>query len=383
MDTEFSEADRASYIGEIRQYLPAYLSKASTSTRVRPADLGPVLDLRPRDLDAVLAVHKGLSDPVVQFVNGLSRGMRAPFTSTIQTHELSPTVRGPIDWGATIKQKTQRGISQPVFVIRPRQREFDNAANRALAHGLRCLEELYEEAVGALPSSDSDTSRTNDWHSELHGGLLATQQAQKMHWIRSVPARRLPPDAFRSLGAVRKRFYSNSLAQLLRYLVAFDEDPDPQVVAEAVIQRYFTPDQDWRLFEAVVALRIDAALESAGSTDIERGLLVRGQGGPYAIHRFADTTVQLWYQHWAANRTFQAPEACTEAAPNPQPRHPTRHRHRADRLFQQECVRRPRTQGQQKPGLPRGRPRSAAGIPDGPLRSPSRSPVRMAGGPTV
>src|SRR4051812_46882033 len=95
IDARFSEREYQQMLGEVREYLPGFLSAAATENHDPVGDVRELLGLERSELDRVMAVHVCLSEATTTFGAALERGMRRPLTSTERPEVLTQAVRGP------------------------------------------------------------------------------------------------------------------------------------------------------------------------------------------------------------------------------------------------------------------------------------------------
>jgi hypothetical protein len=160
VDADFNAAEREVYLGEIRSYLPAFLSSAATERPDLVGDVSELLNLTRGDLRRVIAVHVALSAQVREFIAALRQGLRSPITSSERPRIATQAVRGPIDWPATFQARAVSGWSEAVFVVRPALRVFDTPENRALAWLLGRLDlELARRVETIVPTATIEALR--------------------------------------------------------------------------------------------------------------------------------------------------------------------------------------------------------------------------------
>lgn len=287
--------ERNALLEEVRGQLPAFLS-AATDEHVDPAgDVAELLNLDPRDLARVVAVHVLLSDPVRRFVSALREGIRRPLTASERIREPSRAIRGAVDWGDTVRLRATSGHSAPTFVVRSATRVFDLPENRAL---LWVIDRLLAEAALATAWT-ADEGSLGPWRDEIRAMTQELQRAKRTTWLRSVPPVRPDGHAVRRLGAARTRFYRIDLPECLEIVERFRERPSAVDVVELLTQRYFVPTRDWQLFEVAVSLRIAKAMNTVAARRRASRLLVGVGRKPFAGYILGDgSRVNLWYQSW-------------------------------------------------------------------------------------
>jgi len=292
IDTEFAAVERAALLDEVRYYLPAFLSAAAVEREDPVGDVSDLLNLRSTDLRRVVAVHLGLSAQVTSFAAGLQAGLRRPITSSTRPRIVTQAVRGPIDWGATIRMRAT-GVAAGQYVVRPATRVFDTPENRALAWVLHRL-----EAELASVATDTEVVKSG-WSGRVQENLRAVQTAWRHQWLRGVPAERPDAATMKKLAASRTAFYKILLPDVVRAIRRWLDDPSADDLTELLCERYFEPSRTWQLFELVVALRLARAFAEI-SVAKRRGRLLTGTGrAPFAVYPLADgSEVRLWYQAW-------------------------------------------------------------------------------------
>lgn len=300
IDTRFDPAERATLLDEVRRYLPAFLSSASTQQYDPVGDVRELLALEESDLRKVTAVHLCLSAPVQAFLAALPAGLRRPATSSIRPPVVSQAVRGPIDWGATIRTRSLAAGDPTLFVARPARRVFDVPENRALAWLIHTLDAYLRRAAGAaLDATDEEQVK---WGDQLRAQRASLLLARRHLWLREVPPERPVATTLRRLRAARTMFYARDIPDAVLAVMRYGEHPTEGDLTDLLCQRYFRPTEDWRLFEVVVALRLARAF-AAHSPRKRRARLLTGVGGaPYARYVLAGgDEVRLHYQSWPSS----------------------------------------------------------------------------------
>lgn len=292
VDTQFSAAERQELLEETRYHLPAFLSASAVEREDPVGDVSELLNLRSGDLRRVVAVHLGLSAPVTAFADALTAGLRRPITSSVRPRIVTQAVRGPIDWGATIRMQAT-GAARGHYVVRPARRAFDTPENRALAWA---LERLDQELSSAAPRADSGGIA---WSKRFQEILRDIQRARRHPWLRDITPERPNAAAMKRLQASRTRFYKLLLPDVLLALRRWVDQPSPTDLTDLLCARYFEPSRTWQLFEVVVALRLARAFANV-SVGKRRGRLLTGAGrAPFAVYRMGNgSEICLWYQAW-------------------------------------------------------------------------------------
>ena len=284
-------------IAEIRDYLPAFLGSQSTERADPVGDIQNLLNLQASDLDRITAAHVTLSDDVRLFIQNLKLGLRRPVVSTRREPEVSDVVRGPIDWGATVRARAGKGGVGTLFVVRPAQRVFDTPENRALAYVVDRLTAETAKVVGTSPDEISGTS--SGWLAEIAGMHSELRGARRHYWLRDIRAEKPNGQANKQLAANRSRFFSENIPRVLAVLRDYSDDPTPEALTDLLSRRYFEPERDWQLFEVLISLRVARALTKVlGPSKKDRLLLGVGRQ-PFARFQLdADAEILLWYQTW-------------------------------------------------------------------------------------
>lgn len=308
VDSRLTTIDRAALLDEVKRDLPAFL-RADTIERVDPAgDVRHLLNLSTGDLERVIATHIALSDEVGAFLQVLDRALRRPITSTIRPKIPTQTVRGMIDWGATISHRAVSGWDSTQFVVRPARRLFDTPENRALVWLLDRLDSLFRQILPAR-INDRVGVHNRNWLAEIQTRHQHVRSARRHWWLRGVQSEFPNTHALQRLGAARSAVYRMHLPQAIHFVERLTKRPQTEDLVSALAKRYFEPEKDWLLFEVVVALRLARAF-AAKSTSLRRARLLVGVGtNPYAIYKMPNgSEIRLWYQGWppAARDSLQA-----------------------------------------------------------------------------
>jgi hypothetical protein len=293
VDTAFTHEERQEFKSELRTELAAFVSSA-TDEAIDPIDsLAILLDLSRQDLRRVALVHVVLSDAVRNFVRHLRQDLRTPSTSTERPRVVTQTVRGPIDWQATVRLSVGQGLGTP-YVIRPALRVFDTPENRALQWALNQL----QAGMRGVPTIEGGVATTStNWISEV--GLMRSviERAREVYWLRGLRSERPTPRTIARLGSSRRELYAVRLRSVIDQLFALENSPTPEDLIELLLQRYFVPTRDWKLYEVLVALRVARALDPHAIS--RRFRLLENVGRvPFATFTFANGVVRIWYQSW-------------------------------------------------------------------------------------
>lgn len=297
VDTEFTPEERDELLTEVREHLPAFLVASATQQHDPVGDVTELLRLERGDLQRVTAVHICLSTPVRQFIGGLRPGIRRPITSSTRPRIVTQAVRGPIDWGATIRTRAALGGDRTAFVVRPARRIFNTPENRALVWLLGQLDKyLWRAAPGEAAEYDREQA---SWSAELRRQRNELLLAGRYRWLQEVPSERPTRATLRRLRAARSAFYARLLPDAIRHVERLGADPTEEDLTELLCQRYFRPEENWRLFEVVVALRLARAFAESSPEKRKARLLVGVGGDPYARYVLPDgDEIRLVYQAW-------------------------------------------------------------------------------------
>lgn len=291
IDTSLGDSIRDAYLAEIQDWLPSFLSAASTEQLSPLENVVELLNLDAGDLRRIIAVHILLSDAIQDLVLALPRALRSPVTSSRRPRQLSRVIAGGIDWAATVRARSTGSPLDGGFVTRPGVRIFDVVENRILAW---VLEAVTRQMALANPLIHGDPSA--NWLKRIShvGAVVAT--SQRTGWLRSVrPARPTAAD-LGLLATSRTLFYKRTLASAARLLRRYLDDPTPEDITELLIQRWFEPTRDWALFELVVLLRVERGLAAQGSR--QRLRLTTSRSAFSTVLLPGGARVRLWYQSW-------------------------------------------------------------------------------------
>jgi len=286
-------------IGEIKGYLPAFLSRETIERQDTIGEVEQLLNLRRDDLRRVIAVHVVLSNSVRSFVEGLRVGLRKPFMSSERELVMTQAVRGPVDWQATIRARSANGWSPTSYAVRPARRVFDTPENRAVVWIMDGIDaELHRTSMGDRGPAGGGHSRS--WFGEIASMRGQIQSARTRYWLRGLRGERPDQQALKGLEATRKRFYGRLARDAFGTLQRYTErDISPADLTAMLCERYFEPERDWRLFELVVALRVARALADVCSKRYRERLLLGTGRAPFARYEMPDgDEVRLWYQAW-------------------------------------------------------------------------------------
>lgn len=302
IDVEFSVEEYERLLTEVKQHLPAFLHRGASEQHDPVGDVRALLNLEARDLDRVLAVHQCLDAAVLAFGDGLRDGLRRPMTSTRRPPEVSQSVRGPVDWGATASRRALEAGNDSLFVVRSAQRIFDVEENRAVAWLLDRLEAAIAtvlpplRAAAAVPAQAS--AEPVGWWEQIERLRQQLQAARRVLWLRRVAPAQPTPQTLKRLRSARDAFYARTVLAASESVLRLAA-PDEQALTEVLAERYFKPKETWRLFELVVALRLARALQAVSPRPRKSRLLVGVGGVPFARYGFEDgSEIALIYQGW-------------------------------------------------------------------------------------
>lgn len=308
VDTRFGASERKVMLGEVRAHLPAFLSAASTEQYDPIGDVRELLRLEPVDLRRVIAVHVCLSDPVRAFLDALAEGLRRPLMSSTRPPVVSQAIRGPIDWGATMRTRALAAADPTLFVARPARRIFDVPENRALVWLVRSLDTYLRRAAGGGVSEEADEEYVS-WMRELRVHRDRLLLTRRHPWMQEVPAERPNAATLRRLRSARTAFYARLIPDAVLALMRYGEHPTEDDLTDLLCRRYFRPTEDWRLFEVVVALRLARAFAEQSPVKRRARLLVGSGAAAYARYELqGGDEVLLHYQSWPVTAGASAHE---------------------------------------------------------------------------
>jgi len=308
IDVTFPDSERQRLLKEVRAHLPAFLHRQTSEHHDPFGDLKELLNLEADDLEEVKAVHLCLEPPVLEFGSALRAGLRHPMTSSVRPPETSQSVRGPIDWGATVRRRGLEAGNPAVFVVRSAQRIFDTVENQALVW---LLGELSTALQRARATASKVEGKETGWFPSLRQLATQLELANRVAWLRGVKA--VPPSAaiLKRLEASRRSFYRHHLLRALKAAMAM-HSPDEELVAEALCRRHFRPERNWLLFEVAVALRLARSFAEVSPRPRKTRLLVGAGRATFARYEMPDgSEVSLIYQAWPKD---PAPSARRETA---------------------------------------------------------------------
>lgn len=300
VDNDFPPQVRAALLDEIRTHLPAFLHRGASEQHDPVGDVRELLNLEPGDLQRVVAVHQCLDEAVTAFGAELERGLRQPLTSSLRPPETSQSVRGPVDWAATIARRSLEAGNRSQFVVRSARRVFDTPENRALAW---LLERLHTSAQVALrelgdDALDSPGEPAAGWADRIRRLSAQVRVAQRTAWLRRVEPEPPARATIKRLKASRSSFYAVSVAAAVEAVLELS-NPSEQALADVLCRRYFEPARTWLIFEVYVALRLARAFAQASGKPRKARLLAGGSRAPFARYAYPDgSEVALIYQGW-------------------------------------------------------------------------------------
>lgn len=302
IDANFTEEARDVLLGEVRSYLPAFLAPSATEQHDPVGDVTELLGLDRRDLRRVVDVHLCLDPAVLAFGDALARGLREPHTASTRPRELNQSVRGPVDWGATVRQRAAAGGNPTLFVTRPARRIFDTPENRGLLWLLHRIEVAASNALAHVRGENQNDEAAETWTAKIQQLSRQLRAARLIEWLSEVRPEAPTPATMRRLRATRRAFYATQIPDAVGVVRSL-QAPSEAALTDLLCARHFRPQRTWQLFELVVALRLARAFAAVSSAKRRPRLLVGGTAGtPFARYRLADgDEVQLLYQGWPRN----------------------------------------------------------------------------------
>lgn len=293
IDSSLEPGLRAAMLSEVQRLLPAFLTAASIE-RDGPLNAAvELLELPESDLRRVLAVHMMLSPYVRDLVTALPTGIRRPLTSSTRPRVAGRVVTSGIDWAATSRLRATSSPLGDTWVTRPANRIFDIPENRALAWTLKTIFERGLTAIG--PRDD----HFGTWEDEIRTMTATVHRARRTAWVESVPTTWPGEEVYIQLKADRMGFYRLHVTEAARYLRRMIVTPSATDVVDALSHRYFEPNQDWKLFEIAILLRITTALNDVGVRTSPIRLFNDTKLRPFAVYQLTPTRqVRIWYQKW-------------------------------------------------------------------------------------
>ncbi len=327
VDSAFSPQLRERLLSEIRNYLPAFLS-GSASERHDPAgDVRELLNLEPGDLEQVVSVHRCLDERVLELGRALGQGLRYPIGSSDRRREVRQSVRGPVDWSATVAGRSLEGGNPSLFVTRGAARVFDTPEARALVWLLDRLRDSAKLALQELRNVgpvDAEGPLPTAWAEKIQALSQQVRAARQVEWLRGVEPQAPTAATLRRLRAYRGGgFYAERVAPALRAVLDLDS-PSDRVLAEILSRRYFEPAENWVIFEVHVALSLARAFAIASGHPRKTRLLIGSDRASFARYGFDDgSEVALIRQGWPPHSGSSFREAvCARHGLGTQPRRP-------------------------------------------------------------
>lgn len=299
IDVNFDTAERTSYLDEVREHLPAFLSEVAYGRSEPIQDVSGLLNLGTQDLNRVIATHLALSQPIARFIDALPEALRRPTTASLRPAVLSRSIRGPVDWNSTFQARNQQGGNPGLFVVRPAERIFDTPENQAFVWFLSEL----SARMGAVRPVEKDRTGVmvgSSWYAQIIEQRRHLSEARRHRWLSTVEPQRPSPLTLSRMRSARSAFYAEILPGAIEAFLRYTERPGPEEITELLCEHYFEPRLNWQLFELVVSLRLARAFENAlGTKRSPRKLLVGHAKAPFARYTAADGgVIQLWYQSW-------------------------------------------------------------------------------------
>lgn len=287
-------------IAEIRDYLPAFLRKDASEQHDPIGDVKELLNLDTGDLRRVIAVHSCLDDSIIAFGEKLAEAMRNPVASSRRPAEVGQTVRGPVDWSATMARRFLEAGNTTSYVVRSARRAYDLPENRALVWLLERLRSACRQALAEKPDPAvlDGPAAGSGWTGRIRRLAAQVERASDTGWLRGVEAEMPGRRAMQRLQGSRSAFYREDLAAALRRMLSL-ESPDEEVLIDVLSKRYFEPAATWMVFEVCVALRLARAMEKASERPRRSRLLFGSGRAPFARYLLDDgSEVSLIYQTW-------------------------------------------------------------------------------------
>lgn len=300
IDADFAADERAGYLDEVREHLPAFLSEVAYGRADPLADVSALLNLRAEDRRRVINTHLAFTEPIVHFVHSLPEGLRRPISSSLRPPVISQAVRGPVDWAATYRTRNQQGGNPALFVVRPAERIFNTPENQTLRWFLRTLRDHLE----VIRPVESDTSKVmhpgESWWPHVTELRRELDEGLRPRWLSAVEPVRPTRLVLGRLRSSRRAFYAQTLPEAIETMQRYTERPGPEEITELLCRRYFEPRLNWQLFELVVALRLARAFEERlGMKRAPTSLMVGRSHRPFARYELAGgDEIHLWYQTW-------------------------------------------------------------------------------------
>src|SRR4051812_16852922 len=130
IDTALDGALRSSYLDEVLEWLPAFLSGSSIERTQPLSDVAALFNLDELVLRRVIAVHVLRHPSVQRFVQELPRALRSPATSSERPRQFSRVLAGGIDWAATVRARATSSPLEVGYVTRSAVRVFDLPENQ-------------------------------------------------------------------------------------------------------------------------------------------------------------------------------------------------------------------------------------------------------------
>jgi hypothetical protein len=283
-------------MSEVRGLLPAFLSAAAREREGPLRAASELLQLAEVDMRRVLAVHAMLSTPIREFVAAVPMGMRRPLTESTRPKVAGRTVASAIDWAGTARVRATASPLGDMWVTRSARRIFDIPENQALAWLLHALE---ERAAVAIPNV---LSVPGTWGREIRDLTGVVRRARKSAWLDGVSRTWPGDDVYAKLKADRLGFYQVRVCAAAKYLRNLQNSPSSDHIVAALSDRYFEPEQDWKLFEIAVLMRLTKALGKIGHRVGDTRLFGDTRGRSFATFRLSPSReVRLWYQTWPAS----------------------------------------------------------------------------------
>ena len=298
IDSNLPESLHLELLDEVRQSLPAFLYKGASEQHDPVGDVRELLNLEEDALRKVLAVHQCLDKAVLRFGETCVNAMRHPITSTERPPEVSQVVRGPVDWGQTVRRRSLEAGNSSLHVIRAAERVYDVPENQTVAWLVETIS--ARATVAGSEPSDAEDDEQKGWFARIVALGVQMRLAGQAAWLSKVKPRRPDARTLQRLASARSAFYAQDVydaASVVLKLESVDEDSLTEVLAK----RYFRPTETWRLFEVAIALRLAHGFSKASAEKRKTRLLEGGGRAPYARYVMSDgSEIRLCYQHWPA-----------------------------------------------------------------------------------
>ncbi|WP_280471515.1 hypothetical protein [Nocardia cyriacigeorgica] len=296
IDTSMAALLRKTLIGEVKAFMPAFLSSETRERADRVAATSELLGIPSSALKRALAVHIMLSDDTRAFIAALPNGVRRPITASTRPRVAGRTITSGIDWAATTRHNATANPAGGEWVTRPSSRVFNLPENQALAW---VLTTLVERAQTAAPGGIGSLA---EWAQEIRAAEAKVLECKRTAWLEGVPAEWPGDGVYQRLSADRLGFYRTRVARTARQLRSLIINPSPETQVQALCSRYFEPSQDWKLFEIGILLRLCRSLDAIGHRVVRKAHFDAKLFAHYRLD--CDREVRIWYQSWPAQDEY-------------------------------------------------------------------------------